>query len=135
MVRQSKLALLLLAFAMHLATPVKADEVKQLTIEKGKGTIIANLVSARPDCSNNPGPQPLPMLSEKPLHGVVGVQLGVSDVPAAGDCPARKIPSFGLFYAPPPDYVGSDSFQLEINEGNNKQARVSYQITVRAADK
>jgi hypothetical protein len=134
-VRQSKLALLPLAIAMHFATPAKADEVKQLTVEKGKGTIIANLVSARPDCSNNPGPQPLPVLSEKPLHGMVGVQLGVSDVPAAGDCPARKIPSFGLFYAPPPDYVGSDSFQLEINEGNNKQAKVSYQITVRAPDK
>ena len=135
MVRQSKLALLPLAFAMHFTTPAKADEVKQLTVEKGKGTIIANLVSARPDCSNNPGPQPLPMLSEKPLHGVVGVQLGVSDVPAAGDCPARKISIFRPVLRASAGLRRQRFFQLEINEGNNKQTKVSYQVTVRAPDK
>jgi hypothetical protein len=46
------------------------------------------------------------------------------------NCPARKIPSSALFRVPPPDFLGSESFQIEINEGKNKQAKASYQITV-----
>jgi hypothetical protein len=134
MVRQSKFTFLLTAFAVLFAIAARADEVKQLTLEKGKATIIANLVSPRPDCSNNPGPQPLPTVSEKPLHGTIGVQIGMTSVPAAGDCPARKIPSFALFYVAPPDYVGSDSFQLEINEGNKQQTKISYQVTIRTPE-
>lgn len=132
MLRLSSFAFFLTTAIVFLATIAKADDVKRLTLEKGKAAIIANLVSARPDCSDNPGPQPLPILSEKPLHGTIGVQLGMTDVPAAGNCPARKIPSFALFYASPTDYVGTDSFQIEVNEGNDKQAKVSYQVTVQA---
>jgi hypothetical protein len=130
MLKQSCFAFLPLMSLALLATPATADELKHLTIEKGKAVIIANLDAAKPDCSNNPGPQPLPILSEKPLHGAVGVQLGVTDVAAAGDCPARKIPSLGMFYLPAADYIGTDSFQIEIDAGNNKQTKVSYQVTI-----
>jgi len=119
---------------VFMATPATADEVKHLTLETGKAAIIANLVAARPDCSSNPGPQPLPVLSEKPLHGAVGVQIGLTDVAAAGNCPARKIPSLAMFYLPAADYIGTDSFQIEIDGGNDKQTKVSYQITIQASD-
>ena len=127
--RPSKGLLSLLAI-LFVASPGNADETKQLTVEPGKATVIANLVSPRPDCSTNPGPQLLPTLSEKPLHGVIGIQIAVTDVKATGTCPDRKVPSLALFYAPPADYTGSDSFQLEIVEGPNKQTKVSYQIVV-----
>jgi hypothetical protein len=130
MLKQSCFAFCPLMSLVLLVTPATADELKHLTIEKGKAVIIANLVAARPDCSNNPGPQPLPILSEKPLHGAVGVQLGVTDVAAAGNCPGRKIPSLGMFYLPAADYIGTDSFQIEIDAGNNKQTKVSYQVTI-----
>lgn len=133
--KKSCLAFLPLMFLAFMATPAMTDELKQLTIEKGKAVIIANLVAARPDCSNNPGPQPLPILSEKPLHGAVGVQIGVTDVAAAGSCPARKIPSLGMFYLPTAEYIGTDSFQIEVDAGNNKQTKVSYQVTIRDLDK
>jgi hypothetical protein len=125
--------LLLGAVFALFATSAYADEVKQLTIEKGKATIVFNLVAARPDCSENPAPQPLPILSEKPLHGSIGVQLGSTNVAATGNCPDRKIPSFAMFYLPQSDFLGEDSFQIEIDNGN-KQAKLSYQITVRAPE-
>lgn len=134
MLKQSCFAFCPLMSLALMATTATADELKHLTIEKGKAVIIANLVAARPDCSNNPGPQPLPILSEKPLHGAVGVQIGVTDVAAAGNCPARKIPSLGMFYLPAADYIGTDSFQIEIDAGNNKQTKVSYQVTIQASE-
>ena len=130
MLKQSCFAFCPLMTLALLATPATADELKHLTIGKGKAVIIANLVAAKPDCSNNPGPQPLPILSEKPLHGTIGVQLGVTDVAAAGNCPERKIPSLGMFYLPAADYMGTNSFQIEIDAGNNKQTKVSYQVTI-----
>lgn len=133
MLKKSNFAFLLSAVFTLFATSANADEIKQLTIEKGKPTLVFNLVAPRPDCSDNPAPQPLPMLSEKPLHGTIGVQLGATNVTATGNCPDRKIPSFALFYVPQPDFLGEDSFQIEI-DNNNKQAKVSYQITVQAAE-
>ena len=134
MLKQSCFAFFPLMSLTLMATPATADELKHLTIEKGKAVIVANLVAAKPDCSNNPGPQLLPNLSEKPLHGTVGVQLGVTDVAAAGNCPERKIPSLGMFYVPAADYIGTDSFQIEIDAGNGKQTKVSYQVTIQASD-
>jgi hypothetical protein len=132
----SKLSATLFLFVAAIllrGSPANADQTKQLTIEPGKATVVANLVSPRPDCSTNPGPQLLPNITEKPLHGTIGIQIAVTDVAAAGACPARKVPSLALFYAAPAGYTGNDSFQIEINEGNNQQTRVSYQVTVQAA--
>jgi hypothetical protein len=112
----------------------QAEEVKRLTIEQGKASIVANFVSAPPDCSNNPGPQPLPVLSQRPLHGRVGMQIGVTNIPAAGDCPARKIPSLAIFYLAPKDFVGADNFQIELDEDSTRKNVTSYQIAVKAPD-
>lgn len=107
----------------------QAEDVKRLTIEQGKASIVANFVSAPPDCGSNPSPQPLPVLSQKPLHGRVGMQIGVTNLPEGGNCPARKIPSLAIFYLAPKDFVGADNFQIEIDEDNNKKNVTSYQIT------
>lgn len=133
MLKWSNGARLLEAVFTLLATSAYADDVKQLTIEKGKPTIVFTLAAPRPDCSNDPAPQPLPMLSEKPLHGTIGVQLGTTNVASIGNCPDRKIPSFALFYLPQPDFLGEDSFQIAI-DNNNKQTKVSFQITVRVPE-
>ncbi len=131
----SKSGLVGVVSAFLFGMSAHADEVKSLVIEQGKAIFIANLVSPRPDCSTTPGPQPLPTLSQKPLHGNVGVQIGMSEVPASGNCPARKIPSFALFYVAPPDFTGVDPFQIEIDEGQGKKARISYQATVQPPKK
>lgn len=130
MLRLSKFGLIGVASASLFGLSAYADEVKSLVVEQGKATIIADFVSARPDCSTTPAPQPLPALSQKPLHGKVGVQIGMTNVPASGNCPARKIPSFALFYVAPRDFTGADPFQIEIDDGKGNTARVSYQVTV-----
>jgi hypothetical protein len=116
------------------ATPSSADDPKDLRTEKGKAVIVANFVAARPDCSVNPGPQPLPALREKPQHGAVGLQIAVTDVAAAGNCPARKVPSFALFYVPVPDFVGVDAIQIEVDTGNGKSVIVPYRVTVQSPE-
>ena len=109
-----------------------ADDVRQFTIEQGKAAIVADFVSAPPDCSSNPGPQPLPILSQKPLHGRVGMQIGATNMPANGNCPARKIASLAIFYLAPKDFVGTDTFQIEVD--SDKKNLTTYQITVKAPD-
>jgi hypothetical protein len=120
--------------AVFWAGSAQADEVKRLTIEQGKASIVANFVSAPPECGSNPSPQPLPILSQKPLHGRVGMQIGVTNMPAAGNCPARKIPSLAIFYLAPKDFEGADNFQIEVEEADNKKTLTTYQITVKTPD-
>ena len=52
--------------------------------------------------------------SGKPGAVHVGLQVATTDVPATDACPARKIPSVALFYAPNKDFVGKDSVQVEL---------------------
>jgi hypothetical protein len=111
-----------------------AADPKELKTEKGKSIVIANFVNPRPDCSSNPGPDPLPALREKPANGVVLLQVLVTDVAATDSCPSRKIPSIALVYTPRTDFVGTDSVQIEVETGANKITSLSYRITVQATD-
>lgn len=96
---------------------------------KNKATALTNFVNAPANCSSNPGPIPVPRIREKPAHGIVGLQVVVVDVPATDACPARKIPSIALFYAPSRDFVGKDSVSVEI-ESDGKLPSVSFSIDV-----
>ena len=54
--------------------------------------------------------------------------------PRATDaCPARKIPSVALFYAPNKDFVGKDSVQVEL-AFDAKILAASFLITVQEVD-
>ena len=72
------------------------------------------------------------MLREKPLNGTVGMQITEIEIAASGDCPARKVPSLALFYLPKPDFVGTDSIQMEVDTGAIQTTIASYRITVQA---
>jgi hypothetical protein len=122
--------------AVVLLSGVNANSASpvELKTEQGKSIGFANFVAARPDCSSGPGPQPLPILVEKPSNGRIGMQIASTDVAATGNCTVeRKVPSIALFYVPNPDFVGVDSIQLEIDSGDNKVATLAYRITVQAA--
>ncbi len=112
---------------------VQADEVKEFQTEKGKAVLLLNLVSPKPDCSVNPGPRLLPIMSQRPSGGAVAMQIIYTDVPASVNCPGRKVPSLALFYAPRPDFVGVDAFPLEV-ETSDKTLTVNFRITVNDAD-
>jgi hypothetical protein len=105
------LAATILALSGQLA---KAQAPREISTDKNKAVALTNLVNAPTNCGLNPGPVPLPKLLEKPSHGSVGLQVATTDVPATDACPARKIPSVALFYAPNKDFVGKDSVQVEL---------------------
>jgi hypothetical protein len=131
MTQQFKWMLLAIAVSL-LATAAKADDVRELKTEKGKAVVFANFLGTNAGCSTEPTPQPFPMLREKPLNGTVGMQITAIEIAASGDCPARKVPSLALFYLPKPDFVGTDSIQMEVDTGAIQTTIASYRITVQA---
>jgi len=131
MTQQFKWMLLAIAVSL-LATAAKADDVRELKTEKGKADVFANFLGTNAGCSTEPTPQPFPMLREKPLNGTVGMQITAIEIAASGDCPARKVPSLALFYLPKPDFVGTDSIQMEVDTGAIQTTIASYRITVQA---
>jgi hypothetical protein len=134
MIHQFKSALVGMAAIALLGSSALAADPKELKTEKGKSIVIANFVNARPDCSSNPGMDPLPALREKPSNGVIRLQILVTDVPASDACPARKVPSIALIYTPQPNFVGTDSVQIEVEGAPNQITSLSYRITVQATD-
>jgi hypothetical protein len=106
-----------------------AQGPKELKVQSGKSVVLINLVSPRPDCSSNPGPFELPVLREKPASGVVQILTLVANVAATDKCPARRIPSIALIYTAKKDFIGIDSTQVEVEEGN-KTTTFSFRITV-----
>jgi hypothetical protein len=131
--RPISVLLALMAIALF-GSIAKADAPKEIKTEKGKPVVLGNFLNAPANCGSNPGPVPLPTLREKPSHGVVGLQIVVTDVAASDSCPARKIPTIALFYTPNRDFVGNDSVQVEFEAGENKIPTVSFLITVQGTD-
>jgi hypothetical protein len=129
----SKSALALAAIIAG-ASPVYADPIKEIKTEKGKPIPLGNFVSARPDCSLNPGPVPFPIAREKPYNGVVVMQIVTSDVAASGSCPARKIPSVALIYIPKQDFVGFDTVQFDLQTDDHQIQTLTYHINVQVPE-
>jgi hypothetical protein len=130
MIYQPLSVLFAVATVALCGTVAKADAPKEVKTEKNKAVSLGNLLNAPTNCGTNPGPVPLPRLREKPSHGVVGLQVAMSDVAATDACPARKIPSIVLFYQPSKDFVGNDSVQVEFETGDAKIPDLSFLITV-----
>ena len=107
-----------------------ADAPKEIRTQKNKPVVLGNFLNAPQNCGTNPGPVPLPRLFEKPSHGGVGLQIVLADVAATDMCPARKMPSIALFYAPRKDFVGKDSVQVEFDNDGAKIPSLGFVITV-----
>lgn len=132
MTEQFKCVLLSIAVSLF-ATAAKSDDVRELKTEKGKAVVFANFLGTNASCGTDPTPQPFPVLREKPLNGTVGMQITAIEIAASGDCPARKVPALALFYLPKPDFVGTDSLQIEVDTGN-KITTAGYRVTVQASE-
>jgi len=127
----------LIAVAMMIAlsgTPASAQTPQEVKTDKNKALILGNFLNAPSNCGTNPGPVPLPILREKPAHGIVGLQIVMGDVAGTGACPARKIPAIAIFYTPAKDFVGKDSIQIEFEAADQKIPGLSYLITVQPGE-
>jgi hypothetical protein len=132
MIRRLKSAPIGTAVIALFGSSALAADPKELKTEKGKSIVFANFVNAQSDCSSNPGAFPLPALREKPTNGIIRQQILVTDVAASDSCPSRKVPSIALTYTPHPDFVGTDSVQIELDAGNDQITSLSFRITVQA---
>ena len=110
-------------------SPTFAQSPKELKTRPGTPVVLVNLLNARPDCSANPGPVTLPVVSGAPTNGIVQLQIIISNVSAAGNCPARKVPSNAVIYIPNKDFSGADAVQIDIVTSNEKRS-LNYRITV-----
>jgi hypothetical protein len=130
---QSCKTALIAAMALTLSGSfVLAQGAKELKTKSGTPIVVVNFSSPRPDCSANPGPIAVPVLREKPAHGIIQMQIVVTNIPASGNCPARKLPTSALIYTPNKDFTGTDMVQVEVETGN-RTTTLSYRITVQAA--
>ncbi|WP_298873206.1 hypothetical protein [uncultured Bradyrhizobium sp.] len=121
------IAIILLASTIFAS----AQTAKQLKTSKGKPVGLLNLVSPKADCTIGTAPMSVPVIREKPSHGVVQMIVLFANVPASGVCPTRKIPVITLIYSPKADFVGSDSVTLDVDDANRTTA-LSYDISVLA---
>jgi hypothetical protein len=131
MTRQSKAVLIAMTTLALFSVAASAQSPKELKTKSGSAVVVVNFVSARPDCSANPGPIALPVIRQKPANGIIQMLIIPTDVAASGKCPARKIPTTALIYTPNKDFVGTDSVQIEVENGNQTTS-LSYRITVQA---
>lgn len=128
---RSRAYLLLPLLLAWLVLPAHAQAPKELKTRPGVAVAMVNLVNPRSDCSVNPGPVALPSLRQKPANGNIIMQIVVSDVAANGTCPARKMPTIAIAYAPRKDFTGVEAVELEIDT-DNRTTLLSYRITVSA---
>ena len=82
---------LIAATLMTFGSLATAQTAQELKVQSGKSVVVVNFLSTRPDCSSNPGPISVPVIREKPTNGIIQIQILVTNVPAAGNCPARKV--------------------------------------------
>lgn len=117
------------ATAMSFGALATAQTAKELKVQSGKSIVVANLLSTRPDCSSDPGRMAVPVVRQKPTNGLIQMQILLTNVQAAGNCPARRIPSLGLIYTPSKNFTGTDTIEVEVDE-ENKATILSFRITV-----
>ncbi|MET4515372.1 hypothetical protein [Bradyrhizobium sp. I1.7.5] len=109
-----------------------AQAPKELRTKPNVSVGLVNLVNPRPDCSVNPGPVALPGLRQPPSHGAIQMLIILANIPAAGNCPARRVPTIALIYTPEKGFSGVDTVQVEV-DANNRTTLLSYHITVEPA--
>jgi hypothetical protein len=129
---QYKMAQIAVGIFMAFGATAWAQSPKELKTKVGLPVVLVNFLNPRADCSSNPGPVAVPIISGAPVNGAIQMQIIVSDVAASSKCPARKIPSTALIYTPNKDFSGTDTVQIDVEMGTQKRS-LNYRITVQAA--
>jgi hypothetical protein len=103
---------------------VIAREVKALP---GRDVRVHVYADVRPDCSA--GPLPAIRLVAPPAHGAVSVKRGTLKATNIKQCLAIEVPALIAFYRATDNFNGTDTFDLEITQGNAKQIE-HYRVLV-----
>jgi hypothetical protein len=109
-----KSALVFLAVLALIASPAAGQTAKELKTKKGVPVALVNLLNVRPGCTSNPAPVAVPVVREKPANGTIQMLIVVTDLAAAGNCSARKVPAVALIYSPKEGFAGPIQSQLKL---------------------
>jgi len=85
-------------------------------------------VTIRKDCTS--GPLPAVRLITPPAHGLVTVKQGRLRATNVKQCLGMELPAFVAFYRSAQDFIGQDSFTLEVTgaEGKTQLQRITVTI-------
>jgi hypothetical protein len=131
-------ALLLLAAALVPALPLAAAAQVRTTSRQYTGTPLADVnvgvfASIRKNCTA--GPPPTIRLATPPAHGKLTVKQGHVRATNLRQCLATDLPAFVAFYRANPDFVGEDTFTLEVVSANGKSELQHIKVVITPAGK
>lgn len=128
------LGLLLIGILLTLSPIASGQEP---TIErqfKGKPDTNINVgffTTIKPDCTA--GPLPVIRLVTPPAHGKITVTRGRLQATNLKQCLGADLPAFIALYRSTPDYIGSDTFTIEIVGANGKKQLQQITVTLMKA--
>jgi len=98
---------------------------------KGKPDTNINVgffTTIKPDCTA--GPLPVIRLITPPAHGKVTVARGRLQATNLKQCLGADLPAFVALYRSAPDYIGQDSFTIEVVGANGKKQLQQITVTL-----
>ena len=126
----------LLPIVILLALSPIASGQEQMTERQFKGRPDTNInvgffTTIRPDCTA--GPLPVIRLVAPPAHGKVTVTRGRLQATNLKQCLGADLPAFIALYRSAPDYIGRDTFTIEVVGANGKKQLQQITVTLVAA--
>lgn len=101
---------------------------------KGKPDTNINVgffITIKPDCTA--GPLPVIRLVTPPVHGKVTVRRGRLQATNLKQCLGADLPAFVALYRSAPDYVGQDTFTIEVVGASGKKQLQQITVTLMKA--
>jgi|SRR5690242_2830590 len=123
----------LLPISILLAVPHIALSQEQTIQRQFKGKPDANInvgffTTIKADCTA--GPLPVIRLITPPAHGKVTVTRGRLQATNLKQCLGADLPAFVALYRSAPDYIGQDTFTIEVVGANGKKQLQQITVTL-----
>jgi len=131
-------ARLVAAAGLLLTSSLVAAGQTRTTNRQFTGTPLADInvgifASIRKNCTA--GPPPTIRLASPPAHGKLTVKQGHVRATNLRQCLATDLPAFVAFYRAKPDFVGQDTFTLEVVGANGKSELQNITVVISPAGK
>ena len=123
-----------LAVLASSLSPVAAQAPTETTIERSvralpnKDTQVGIYLNVLPDCTS--GPLPTIRLVRPPAAGKVVVKSGKAKATNYKACLALEVPAYVALYTSPPEFLGDDTFTLEIKYAGGRAEIQKFTVKV-----
>lgn len=104
---------------------------RDVKVAPGRDSRVGVYTSIKSDCTS--GSLPAIRLAKPPSHGAVTVKRAMLKATNVKQCLAIDVPAFVAFYRAAADFVGSDSFQLEVSFSSGRKEIQLFRVSVAPA--